>query len=48
MSKTAIVLFSDPKAGSEEALGRLLNALFLTLELKDKGKRLPETTVVSA
>ena len=38
MPKTAIVLFSDPKAGSEEALGRLFNALFLTLELKDKGQ----------
>lgn len=38
MSKTAVVLFSDPKAGSEEALGRLFNALFLTLELKDKGQ----------
>ena len=38
MSKTAIVLFSDPKAGSEDALGRLFNALFLTLELKDKGQ----------
>lgn len=36
MSKTAIVVFSDPKAGGEEALGRLFNAMFLTLELKDK------------
>jgi DsrE/DsrF-like family len=38
MSKTAIVVFSDPKPGSEEALGRLFNAMFLTLELKDKGQ----------
>lgn len=38
MSKTAIVIFSDPKAGGEEALGRLFNGLFLTLELKDKGQ----------
>ncbi len=38
MSKTAIVVFSDPKSGDEEALGRLFNAMFLTLELKDKGK----------
>ena len=38
MSKTAIVLFSDPKAGGEDALGRLFNAMFLTLELKDKGQ----------
>jgi hypothetical protein len=37
MSKTAIVVFSDPNAG-EEALGRLFNALCLTLELKDKGQ----------
>jgi hypothetical protein len=38
MSKAAIVVFSDPKPGHEEALGRLLNAMFLTLELKDKGQ----------
>lgn len=37
VSKTAIVVFSDPKSGSEEALGRLFNALFLTHELKGKG-----------
>ncbi|MGL4239554.1 MAG: DsrE family protein [Beijerinckiaceae bacterium] len=36
MSKTAIVVFSDPKAGGEEALGRLFNAMFLALELKEK------------
>ncbi|OFW99754.1 MAG: hypothetical protein A3E78_07160 [Alphaproteobacteria bacterium RIFCSPHIGHO2_12_FULL_63_12] len=36
MSKTAIVVFSDPKAGGEEALGRFFNAMFLTLELKEK------------
>jgi hypothetical protein len=34
--KTVIVVFSDPKPGSDEALGRLFNALFLTLELKEK------------
>lgn len=38
MSKTAIVIFSDPKSGGEEALGRLFNAMFLTLELKEKGQ----------
>lgn len=38
MSKTAIVLFSDPKGGSEEALGRLFNALFLTHDLKERGQ----------
>jgi hypothetical protein len=36
MSKTAVVVFSDPKAGSDEALGRLFNALFVTYELKEK------------
>lgn len=36
MSKTAVVIFSDPKSGSEEALGRLFNALFLTYDLKDR------------
>ncbi len=38
MSKTAVVLFSDPKTGSEEALGRLFNALFLTHDLKTQGR----------
>lgn len=36
MSKVAIVVFSDPKAGGEEALGRLFNALFVAYELKEK------------
>ena len=27
MSKTAIVVLSEPKAGSDEALGRVFNAL---------------------
>lgn len=34
--KTVVVLFSDPKSGSDEALGRLFNSLFLTYELKEK------------
>ncbi len=38
MTKTAIVVFSDPNHGGEEALGRLFNAMFLTLELKEKGQ----------
>ena len=38
MSKTAIVIFSDPKSGSEEALGRLFNALFIAYELKQKNQ----------
>lgn len=36
MTKTAIILYSDPKTGSEEALGRLFNGLFLAYELKEK------------
>ena len=36
VSKTAIVVFSDPKSGSEEALGRLFNAMFVAYELKEK------------
>lgn len=38
MSKTAVVVFSDPKSGSEEALGRLFNALFLTYDLSERGQ----------
>jgi DsrE/DsrF-like family len=38
MTKTAIVVFSDPAHGGEDALGRLFNAMFLTLELKEKGQ----------
>lgn len=36
MTKTVVVIFSDPKAGTDEGLGRLFNALFLTYELKEK------------
>ena len=36
MSKTAIIVYADPKSGAEEALGRAFNALFVTKELKDK------------
>lgn len=39
MSKTAIVVLSDPAAGSEEALGRLFNAMFVAYELKEKGQQ---------
>lgn len=34
--KTVIVVFADPKPGTEEALGRVFNALFLAYELKQK------------
>jgi len=36
MTKAAIIIYSDPKPGAEEALGRLFNALFLAYELKEK------------
>lgn len=36
MSKTAVVIFSDPRAGGEEALGRLFNGLFVAYELLEK------------
>lgn len=35
--KTAIIIMSDPKNGSEEALGRVFNALALASECKEKG-----------
>lgn len=35
--KTAIIILSDPKSGSEEALGRVFNALALASECKEKG-----------
>ncbi len=38
MSKTAIVVFSDPRSGSEEARGRLFNGLFVAYEKKRKGQ----------
>jgi len=35
--KTAIVVLSDPKHGTEEALGRLFNALAAAFDLKQAG-----------
>lgn len=35
--KTAIVVFSDPKSGSEEALGRLFNALAAAYDYQQNG-----------
>jgi hypothetical protein len=35
--KTVVVIMSDPKSGSEEALGRVFNALALASECKQKG-----------
>ncbi|GAA0891640.1 hypothetical protein GCM10009122_13190 [Fulvivirga kasyanovii] len=34
MSKTAIVVLSEPKAGSEEALGRVFNAMAAAYDFK--------------
>ncbi len=34
MSKTAVVVLSDPKAGSEEALGRVFNAMAVVYDAK--------------
>lgn len=36
--KTAIVVLSDPKTGSEEALGRLFNALATAYDFKRRGE----------
>ena len=35
--KTAIIVLSDPKAGSDEALGRLFNALASAYDFKQAG-----------
>lgn len=36
--KTAIIVLSDPKSGSEESLGRVFNALAAAYEYKTKGE----------
>ncbi len=36
--KAAIIILSDPKAGTEEALGRLYNALATAYDFKARGK----------
>jgi hypothetical protein len=41
MSKTAIVVSSDPQSGGDEALGRLFNAMFLPLEAAGRGGAKP-------
>lgn len=38
MSKTAIVILSEPKSGSEESLGRVFNALAAAYDFKEAGK----------
>lgn len=37
MNKTAVVILSDPTPGSEEALGRVFNALVTAYDAKQKG-----------
>ena len=36
--KTAIIILSDPKSGSEESLGRLFNALATAYDYKQAGE----------
>ncbi len=36
-ARTAVIILSDPKAGSEEALGRVFNALAVAHEAKTAG-----------
>jgi hypothetical protein len=37
MQKVAVMILSDPKQGSEEALGRLMNALAAAYEVQNRG-----------
>ena len=39
--KTAIIILSDPKSGSEEALGRVFNALALASEVSRRATKSP-------
>ncbi len=39
MNKTAIVVLSEPKAGSEEALGRVFNALAAAYDFKTAARK---------
>lgn len=36
--KTAVIVLSDPKAGTEEALGRVFNALAAAYDIKQRGE----------
>lgn len=38
MNKTVIVVLADPKSGTEEALGRVFNALAMAYDLKERGR----------
>ncbi len=37
MTPTAIAIFSDPRSGTDEALGRVLNGLILAQDLHQRG-----------
>jgi hypothetical protein len=37
MKKTAVIILSDPKSGSDEALGRIFNALVTAYDAKQRG-----------
>jgi hypothetical protein len=37
MNKTAVIILSDPKSGSDEALGRIFNALVTAYDAKQRG-----------
>ncbi len=37
MNKTAVVIFSDPKNGGDEALGRVFNGLVAAFDIKQSG-----------
>lgn len=39
MSKTAVIVMSDPKNGGDEALGRLFNALVTAYDIKQRGDK---------
>lgn len=40
MNKIAVVILSDPKANSEEALGRVFNALAIAYDAKSRGQQI--------
>lgn len=36
--KTAVIILSDPKSGTKEALGRMFNAMAATYDFKQRGE----------
>ena len=45
--KAAIIILSDPKSGSEEALGRVFNALASAYDFKQQGDEVTVSVFVS-